>query len=97
MKKLFVWGVLALGALTLAAQVDYRGKIVGEATVAIAIPDMRGAGAAAGFAGAFNQTLWGDIQGSGLFKLVPKTMYPLNPPQQPTDLSVPPPPRFVGG
>ena len=35
--------------------------------------------------GAFNQTLWDDVQGAGLFRMVPKTMYPKIIPQQPTD------------
>jgi TolB protein len=90
MKKFILVGMVT--ALAGRAQnVDYRGRILGEASVTIAIPDLRGAGAAAGLTGAFNPTLWGDIQGSGLFKMAPKTMYPLNPPQQPPDFRTPPP------
>ncbi len=33
----------------------------------------------------FNATLSDDLQGSGQVKIVPKTNYPLNPPQQPSD------------
>ena len=41
---------------------------------------------------AFNQTLWADISGGGVFKMAPKTMYPTTIPQQPSDFSVPTPP-----
>jgi TolB protein len=61
--------------------------------VAIAIPDLRGSGAAQNFMSAFNDTLWGDISGSGVVKMVPKTMYPTTSvPQQPSDFKEPPPP-----
>ena len=43
---------------------------------AMAVPDFRGDGQAQAFMGAFNQTLWSDLDGSGLFKMVPKTHYP---------------------
>ena len=38
---------------------------------------------------AFNETLFLDLQESGLFRMVPKTMYPLTVPQQPKEF-VPP-------
>ena len=40
---------------------------------------------------AFNQTLWGDLDGAGIFKMVPKTMYPPTIPQQPADFRTPAP------
>lgn len=52
---------------------------------AMAVPDFRGAGAAQNFMGTFNQTLWTELDQSGLFRMVPKTMYPQNAPQQPKD------------
>ena len=52
---------------------------------AIAVPDFRGSGAAAPLMSAFNQTLWDELDGSGLFRMVPKTSYPLNVPQRPED------------
>jgi TolB protein len=44
---------------------------------------------------AFNQTLYNDIEDSGLFKMAAKSMYPLAVPQQPSDFQAPagPPPR----
>jgi TolB protein len=59
---------------------------------AIAIPDLRGSGEAQAFMPAFNQTLWGDVSGGGVFKMAPKTMYPTTIPQQPSDFTAPTPP-----
>jgi TolB protein len=52
----------------------------------IAVPDFRASGAAAGFMGVFNETVQRDIESSGAITLVPKTMYPVVHPQQPSDL-----------
>src|SRR5207249_3164397 len=59
----------------------------------IAIPDFRGSGDAQKFMGAFNETLWSDVNGSGLFNMVPKTSMPKFVPQQPSDFQSPPPPQ----
>jgi TolB protein len=56
----------------------------------IAVPDLRGTGAAQGVMGAFNQTLWDDLTGSGMLTTVPKTLYPRTVPQQPADFRQPP-------
>ena len=58
---------------------------------AMAIPDLRGSGDAQNYMGALNQTLWADVEGAGLFKMVAKTMYPTAVPQQPSDFRQPPP------
>jgi len=34
----------------------------------------------------FNQVLWNDLENAGIFDLVPKTSYPLRPPQEPADV-----------
>jgi hypothetical protein len=47
-------------------------KIVGSQRPAIAVPDLRGSGAAQNFMGAFNDTLFSDLQNSGLFEMRPK-------------------------
>src|SRR5262249_44763217 len=57
----------------------------------MAIPDFRGAGDAQSHMSTFNETLWSDISSSGRIKMAPKAMYPLNVPQQASDLTVPPP------
>ena len=94
MKKL-IWLPLAAstGLLFLIAQTpDIKETIVSKDRVAIAIPDLRGTGAAQNLMGAFNDTLWNDISNSGVVKMVPKTMYPGTIPQQPTDFREPAPP-----
>ena len=41
---------------------------------------------------AFNSTLFSDLQNSGLFDMVAKSMFPLNNPQRPEDLKPEPKP-----
>ncbi len=48
--------------------------------------DFRATGAAANLIGAFNTTVAGDLESSPLINFVPKTLYPLQVPQQPSDL-----------
>ena len=86
----------ALVAVVAAAQVTVKGLIEGAGGKgAIAIPDFRGSGEAQNLMGTFNSTLWSEIEQSGLFRMVPKTMYPLNVPQQPQDFKVAEPPAPV--
>jgi TolB protein len=95
--KRSIWLLLALCPALLilvlqdgAAQ-DIKGTIQGGKGVSIALPDFRGTGAAQNLMSAFNETLWGDIANSGVVKTVPKTMYPITVPQQPSDFREPPP------
>src|SRR5580704_7090759 len=52
---------------------------------ALAVIDFRGSGSQP-FMAAFNSTLFDDLQGSALFDMKPKSMFPLNNPQRPEDL-----------
>ena len=52
----------------------------------VAVTDFRATGGAAGLIGAFNSTVASDLQNSPLINLVPKTLYPLDVPQQAGDL-----------
>src|SRR5262245_26192226 len=89
MKRL-VWVIAALAA---AQQPPIGiGTITQGEKPVIAIPDFRGSGEAQNFMAAFNQTLWSDIEGAGLFKMVSKSMYPPAIPQQATDFVPPAPP-----
>ncbi len=85
----------ALAGLFWAA-VAQRSDVVIPITVgqrpAIAVPDLRGSGAAQPLMNAFNETLYNDLDASSMFKMVPKTMYPLQAPQQPSDFREQPPP-----
>jgi TolB protein len=83
-------GMLAALAI-FAQQSDIVIKLMTSERAVIALPDFRGTGDSQQFMGAFNQTLWDDIQNSGLFKMAPKSMYPLQPPQQPRDFKPPVP------
>jgi TolB protein len=56
----------------------------------IAVPDFRGGGQAQQFMDAFNRTLWNELQNSGQVKLIPKTLYPIQVPQQPADFKTAP-------
>lgn len=91
MKKITLPLLLALAASAGFAQqgADIVGRIVGGQKAAIAIPDFRGAGKAANFVNTFNQTLFRDIEDAGVFKMAPKSMYPLAIPQRPEDFRKP--------
>ena len=52
----------------------------------VAVPDFRASGAAAPLMAAFNATVANDLQSSPVVNFVPKTLYPLQIPQQPSDL-----------
>ena len=93
----FIWLTVGLGAVLalVAQQSDVIIRITEGQKPAIAVPDFRGAGASQGLAPAFNQTLWSDLESSGLFKMVSKSMYPVTAPQQPTDMREPTPPPPV--
>src|SRR5262249_47417125 len=51
----------------------------------IAVTDMRGSGDAQRFMDTFNSTLWDELSGAGVLKMVAKSVYPLDVPQQPSD------------
>jgi TolB protein len=53
---------------------------------ALAVVDFRGSGAAQPLMSTFNGTLFTDLQNSGIFKMVPKSLFPLQNPQRPEDL-----------
>ena len=63
----------------------------------IAIPDFRGSGSAAQFMTVFNDTVRKDIEGSGALTFVAKTMYPIQVPQQASDLLAGPPSQLGRG
>ncbi len=80
---------LAVATACAAQQADILVKLTGGERAAIAIPDFRGAGDAQKVMETFNRTLWNDVSAPGLFKMAPKSMYPLQVPQQPQDFKPP--------
>jgi TolB protein len=63
----------------------------------IAVPDFRGSGQAQPLMSTFNQRLFSALQESGQVKMVPKTVYPLTIPQQPSDFRQPAPGQASNG
>ncbi len=93
MKRVF-WFLLGFTGVLLvlaAQQSDVIIKLTTGEKPGIAVPDLRGSGAAQPLMNAFNQTLFSDLESSGLFKMIAKSMYPLQIPQQPSDFREPPP------
>jgi TolB protein len=80
------WAVVALLA---AQQRDITIKLTKQERIAIAVPDFRGSGEAQKFMDTFNRILFGDLDESGLFRMVSKSMYPLETPQRPQDFRPP--------
>ena len=85
--SLFLTVLSAVAAF--AQQPDAVIKILKNERAVIAVPDFRGAGESQRFMEAFNSTLWGDVQDSGLFKMAPKSFYPTDVPQRPQDFKPP--------
>ena len=87
---------LAVAVLMAFAQ-DIKLQISGAGEKgALAVPDFRGSGEAQNLMPTFNKTLWDTLEQSGLFRMVPKTSYPLNVPQQPSDWQASQPVRRPG-
>ncbi|MCU1232486.1 MAG: domain protein beta Propeller [Candidatus Solibacter sp.] len=95
MKKVICFVLASAGALLVltAQQRPIQIEVSKDGGMpVIAIPDFRGSGDAQKFMAAFNETLYADVNSSGLFKIVSKSFLPLFVPQQPSDFQQPPPP-----
>ena len=87
-KLIVIAAVVALagGAVFLTAQqADLNLRATQGERPAIAVIDFRGSGEAQRYMDTFNQTLWDELSGSGILKMVAKSLYPLNVPQRPQD------------
>jgi len=95
MKRIYIatfaiLAVLLIGAALLPGQKnEITGTINSTEKPVVAVADMRGSGAAQQYMDAFNQTLWSELDNTGQIKLAPKTSYPLQLPQQPSDFRPP--------
>ena len=89
---------MALAAFTAlqGQQSDVVIQLMQGERAAIAVPDFRGSGSAQTLMGSLNQTLFGDLQECGLFRMAPKSMYPMEVPQRPQDFVPPAPPSRRG-
>jgi TolB protein len=84
------------GSCYLRAGQQIQGEVVkNPGKPLIAVPDFRASGGAASLIAAFNDTVRSDLDASPLVNFVAKTRYPLQTPQQPSDLvaGVAPPTR----
>ena len=86
--RIFISSFLILAGITwLPAKQQVSGVITkNPGKPLVALPDFRASGSAASFMAAFNTTVANDLQSSPLVNFVPKTLYPLQVPQQPSDL-----------
>ena len=90
MKQQTILGSMFTACAMIAwSQADGNIQIIKGDRPTIAIPDLRGSGDAAKFMDKFNETLWNEIENSGVVKMAAKSMYPLKVPQQPTDFKQP--------
>jgi TolB protein len=78
---------LALAGVTLLVPQTPDAILKGKSgeIPSIAVTDMRGSGDAQRFMDTFNSTLWDELSGAGVLKMVAKSVYPLDVPQQPSD------------
>ncbi len=90
MKKIICLAAVFFASFGVSTAEDLRIVIQEGQRPKMAIPDLRGSGGAQAFMGAFNETLWNDVDSAGLFQMVAKTMYPTTVPQQPSDFREPP-------
>ena len=86
---------MAVAAILSAQQSDINGVIRSAERPAIAVTDMRGSGDAQRLMDGFNATLWDELAGAGILKMVSKSLYPLDPPQRPQDFKPPSAPTPV--
>jgi len=79
--------LLFAGTCWLAARQQVVGTIdKNPGKPLVAVPDFRASGAAAPFIATFNRTVQADLENSPLINYVAKTRYPVQIPQQPSDL-----------
>ncbi|MBZ5605413.1 MAG: hypothetical protein LAO79_24205 [Acidobacteriia bacterium] len=90
-KNIVIAFAMAAGcvALLLAQQADINIKVVSGEKPAIAVTDFRGSGDAQRYMDTFNQTLWDELSGAGILKMIAKSVYPLTVPQRPQDFHPP--------
>lgn len=89
MKQHFLGLTFVVCAATAYPQTVGRIDIVKTDRPIIAVPDLKGSGDAAKFMDKFNETLWNELENSGVLKMAAKSFYPLQVPQQPTDFKQP--------
>lgn len=90
--KRTIWVAFGICSLLMglaAQQADLTVKLMKGDLPAIALPDYKGAGRAAPLMEVFNGTVFSEVESSGLFKMVSKSMMPVKTPQQLSDFQQP--------
>src|SRR4051812_39764642 len=91
--KLILSGTVILmgvaATFLVAQQSDLTLNLSSHERPAIAVTDFRGTGDAQKYMDTFNGTLWDELANAGIFKMVAKTLYPLDVPQRPQDFRPP--------
>jgi TolB protein len=100
-RTLTIFGVAAFALLTGAGlgagqQSNITITLIGGTKASVALPDFRGSGGSAQYMDVFNKTVFDDVQRSGMLDMKAKSFYPLNPPQQESDLKTAPAPPTRG-
>src|SRR5579863_8439677 len=86
MKRTFLLSSLGLGMAAIIGEQQIKENINKRPEKpSIAVPDFRGSGDAQKFMDVFNRTLFHDLDTSGQLQMIPKTSYPVQVPQQPSD------------
>ena len=86
MRKTLTFLLVAIAFIAFGQSPTITTWITGSgAKPALAVIDFRGAGSQP-YMDRFNATLFGDLNGSSVFDMRPKGMYPLGNPQRPEDL-----------
>src|SRR5215469_7972444 len=84
--------LLVLLLFSLAPAQDWVELVINKgAPIRLAVPDFKAAGTDAQTASlntVFNQTLWSDLDNSGVFEMVGKSFYPLSTPGSPNDIKL---------
>ena len=91
LKPIFAFVLLAFCCLHASAQDWIRTGTNRGAPIRLAVPDFKpstGAAQTAPLNTVFNQTLWNDLENSGVFEMVSKSFYPLQAPGAPGELKL---------
>jgi TolB protein len=80
------FGLLGLVCALISPAQVIKLDITGSSAVHLAAPDLNGAGLAQTWMAVFNETVFADLQGSSIFEMKSKSLYPKVRPAQPADL-----------
>jgi len=89
MRILLLTSVFLVGTAGTLVSQDVKITVAKGNKPVIAVPNFRGSGEAQAQMDTFNQTLWNDLESSGVMTMVSKSLYPLQVPQRPENFRAP--------